>query len=129
MPEYIYKHPQKDKYISLIQKISEDHCYIDESNVKWERVFTSPNISIDKNIDPFSEKQFLEKTKNLKGNVGDLIDASQEMSEKRSKEFGGKDPFKDKFFKKYSDNRKGRLHPKDNKRKKKISKNGIEASI
>ena len=42
----------------------------------------------------------MEYTKNKKGTLGDLWDASREASEKRIKKYG-KDPVKEKHFKKF----------------------------
>ena len=122
---YIYKHPKKEKYIEVIQSVNEKHEYFDKNGVKWERVFTVPNIGIDTKLDPFSEKQFLEKTRVNKGKLGDLMDRSRELSDKRADKNGGIDPVREKFFKEYSKKRKNKLHPSDPKRYKKLNKMGV----
>ena len=117
MPEYIYKHPDKSEYTSIIQGMNEEHVYIDEDSVQWERVLFAPNMNVDENIDPFNKNQYIEKTKNMKGSVGDLMDHSRELSEKRASTYGGEDPVKRKYLDDWSQKRGGMAHPQDNKRK------------
>ena len=38
MPVYIFQHPQTEEIIEIIQKHDENHIYIDEFDVKWNRV-------------------------------------------------------------------------------------------
>ena len=52
----------------------------------------------------------------MKGTVGDLLDASKEMSQKRAESNGGVDPVKEKYFKKYSESRRGAKHPDEIKK-------------
>ncbi len=110
MPIYIFQRPKSDEIIEVIQGVNDDHVFIDNEGVKWERVFTVPNASIDTRIDPFSEKDFSSKTKNKKGTVGDLMDASKEASEKRDR-LTGRDPVKQEHFKNWSKARRGKKHP------------------
>ena len=97
MPEYLYKDPETGEEVSIYQGINEKHKYSADGK-EFERVFTVPNASIDTNIDPMSEKDFVEKTRNKKGTLGEMWDASKEASEKRDK-ITGKDPTKEKYFK------------------------------
>ena len=124
MPQYLYKHPKKEKYVEIYQEINAVHEYFDKKGLKWEREFTAPNIGVDTKLDEFSQSQFLDKTKHARGNVGDLLDRSKELSEKRASRNGGVDPIKDKFFKDYSKKRKNKLHPSDPKRYEKLNKLG-----
>ena len=71
----------------------------------WSRVFLAPNASIDNSIDPFSKQQYLEATKNKKGTVGDMMNLSAELSQKRADKSGGLDPVKEKFFDNYAKER------------------------
>ena len=66
-----------------------------------------PNASIDSNPDPFSAQQFTEKTKDMKGSMGDMWDYSAELSQKRKLALGGVDPIRKKAEQKYSEKRKG----------------------
>ncbi len=65
MPEYLYKDPETGEEVSIYQGINEKHKY-NADGKEFERVFTVPNASIDTNIDPMSEKDFVEKTRNKK---------------------------------------------------------------
>lgn len=76
------------------------HEYFDENNVKWNRVFTVPKVNIDTKLDPFSAQDFVRKTANHKGTLGDLFDMSRDMAEKR-KDKDGIDVIKEKEIKKY----------------------------
>jgi hypothetical protein len=108
-PEYLYEDPDTGEVKSVLQKTNEKHEY-SEKGKKFDRVFTVPNASIDTKIDATSEKDFVEKTRNKKGSMGDLWNASREASAKR-KEIFGKDKVKERYLKKYSDERKGLKHP------------------
>jgi hypothetical protein len=108
-PEYLYEDPDTGEVKSVFQKANDDHEY-KEKGKKFNRVFTIPNASIDTKIDATSEKDFINKTKNKKGTMGDLWNASREASAKR-KEVFGKDDVKERYLKKYSDERKGMRHP------------------
>ncbi len=78
--------------------IFEKHNY-EKDGIKWNRIFTVPNatISSSTNLNPHDSKAFVEMTKNKKGNYGDLLDLSKELSEKREKQMG-KDSVKEKKF-------------------------------
>jgi len=39
MPLYTYEHPENGKTLDLIQSMNEDHVFIDDKGVKWNRVF------------------------------------------------------------------------------------------
>ena len=106
MPLYIFEHPRTKVTIEVLQSMKDDHVYIDEEGVKWNRVFSIPNASIDTQIDPFDQKAFVEKTRGKSGTVGDLWDESKKASEARKKILGS-DPISEKKFKKYSEERKG----------------------
>lgn len=111
MPIYIYQNPETLQIKEIIQSVNDKHEY-QENGLKWNRIFTVPQIAIDFKLDANStEKDFAEKTKNKKGKVSDLWDQSRELSEKREKLYG-KDPVKEKYFKEWSKKRKGKKHPK-----------------
>ena len=106
MHEYLFKNPDTDEIISVSQGINEEHTYSEEGKA-FDRVFTVPNTSIDSNPDPFSAQQFTEKTKDMKGSMGDMWDYSAELSQKRKQAHGGVDPIRKKAEEKYSKKRKG----------------------
>jgi hypothetical protein len=113
MPLYIYHNIDTDEYVEIVQSMNDVHEYFgaegNESN--WKRVFTVPQARIDGEIDPFSSKQFVDKTSNKKGTYGDLLDRSAEMSARRADIAGGSDPVKEKYYQDYSKTRKGAKHP------------------
>ena len=85
MPIYIYKHPSEEIYREVLQSMNDVHEYF-EDGTQWNRVFLVPNASIDSSINPYSQNDFVNKTANKKGTMGDLMDLSAELSAKR---FGG----------------------------------------
>ena len=111
MPEYLYSDPEDPKkVVAVIQGMNEKHVY--ESDGKaWNREYTIPKASIDTQIDPFSEKQFVQKTDGKVGSMGDLWDRSAELSKKREEASGTQDPVRKKYLESYSNKRKGMAHP------------------
>jgi hypothetical protein len=99
MPIYTFENPETGETIDVIQKMNDDHIYIDEHGLEYKRVYYSPNTAIDSQIDAFSSRDFAEKTRNKRGTIGDLLDKSKELSEKR----GGasNDPVLKNFFSSY----------------------------
>ena len=111
MPEYLYQHPDTEETKSIIQSIHDKHEYIDEQGIKWNRVYTVPQMGIDTKMNAStSEREFSEKTKNKRGTLGDMFDKSKELSEARKKMYG-KDPVKKKYWDNWSKKRKGKKHP------------------
>jgi len=110
MPLYVYKHPNKEKYIEVVQSMNEKHIYVDESGLEWKRVWINPQLNTDANIDPFDNNHFVNKTGNMKGSYGDMLDYSKELSNKRKSMHGGIDPVQQKYFKEYSKQRNGAKH-------------------
>jgi len=121
MPVYAFQHPKTKEIIEVVQGMKENHTYTDEEGVQWERVWTSPNASIDTNLDG-SKESFMKYTQNKKGaTLGDLWDTSRRCSEMRERE-QGKDNIKDKYFNNYSKRRRGKKHQHDPKNAKKNMK-------
>ena len=95
MPLYTYIHPETDETIEIVQGMKDKHFYIDEHGVEWKRVWQTVELGIDNSLDPYSQDDFVNKTKNKNYSVGDMWDLSRTLHEKRkSKE--GKDPIKAK---------------------------------
>ena len=115
MPIYTYKNPETGELKDVVQTMSEDHVYFDESGLEWKRVFTSPNASIDTKVDPWSRNSFVEKTGKMKGTYGDMLDYSSELSEKRAISTGKEDPVKRKAFDAY-EKKVGKKHMSDKKK-------------
>lgn len=103
MPNYLFKHPEKEEYIEVFFHMNDEKIYIDENGTQWERRWTVPNASVDSisDIDPFDTKKFVEKTGKMKGDIGNLWDISKEASDRRADKVGGEDPIKKKYFKDY----------------------------
>lgn len=127
MPTYIYKHPQKEEYVEVVQSMNDVHEF-SKNGVRWIRQFSVPQMSMKTQVDPFSSKDFIEKTGSMKGTYGDLLDYSKELSEKRASKVGGEDPVLRKKFNEYAKRRKGKLHPKDPKRYEPLEKLGVSIS-
>ena len=111
MPSYEYIHPETGEVKELVQKMTEDHVYIDEHGIEWKRLFNLPNAAIDTDINPFSEKDFIKYT----AKKGMSQDLSKELSRKREqKSKAGIDPVKQKAVVKY-EKKTGKPHPNKNK--------------
>jgi hypothetical protein len=110
MPIYIYEHPESKQRKEIIQSVHENHEYIDQDGVRWNRIFTLPELNINDKLNEYStDKDFASYTKKRKGTIGDLWDKSRELSEKREKIFG-KDIIKDGYKKNWSKKRKNRRY-------------------
>lgn len=107
MPEYYFKHPKKNKYISIIMGMNDTHEYTDEKGVKWDREWTVPQAAINTHFDPYSEKDFVKNTDNKKDSMGALWDRAKEASLKREQR-NGIDPIKEKFMAAEKKRRKGK---------------------
>jgi hypothetical protein len=108
MPVYIFQNPKTKEYKEVFLALDAEKVY-HESGVKWQRIFLAPNVSVDTQIDANSEQDFVEKTKRKNYNLGEMWDASKDLSEKREKE-RGVDPVKEKSLKEYSKKRRGAKH-------------------
>lgn len=96
MPIYAYKNPDTGEIKEVVQTMNEKHEYF-ENEIEWKRVFTPPNVAVSfGQKDPFSKQAFIDKTGSMNGTVGDMIDLSQEMSDKRAEIAGGEDPLSKK---------------------------------
>ncbi len=113
MPIYIYENPKTKEVIEVFQSMDEKHTYVDKNGVKWDRVFLPSQLKTEASIDPWNANDFVEKTKNVKGSYGDMLDRSSELSEKRAEKNGGVDPIKKKYFEDYSKKRGGAKHSAD----------------
>jgi len=105
MPTYLFQNPKTGQIKEVALKINEEKKY-SEKGIEWERVFTIPNASIDTKINEFSERDFVEKTNKKNYSLGEMWDASKELSQKREK-IQGKDSVKEKALENYSKKRGG----------------------
>ena len=76
MPIYLFKHPDTDETIEVVQKMNDFHIYIDYDGLEWERVWTAPNATVDCKLDG-SMESFMKYTENKKGTMGDIWNASK----------------------------------------------------
>lgn len=111
-------------------KMNDDKVYNGEDGTEvgqWKRVLTVPNASIDSStkINPFSQKDFVEKTGKKKGTFGDLQEAAATASAERfAKE--GRDTVKENFFAAYKKDT-GKNHFND--KKSVVEKNGFKVVL
>jgi hypothetical protein len=110
MPNYIFSHPETGEIIEVFQKMNDEHLYVDKNGVKWNRIFTKPQASIDTSWNPYSESDWLDKTKQKKGNIGNILDKARELSSQREKE-KGIDEKKEKYKRDWSKKRRGKKCP------------------
>jgi hypothetical protein len=112
MPIYTYFRESTEEFIDVFQGMNDVHEYngVDGNEDDWKRVYYSPQMAMDTQIDPFSSKQFNDRTRDKKGTVGHMLDYSAEMSDKRACQAGGVDPVKQKYFENYSKERRGAKH-------------------
>ena len=109
MPLYLFQHPKTKKIIEVVQKMNEDHVYIDDKGIKWERVFTKPQAAMDTQISATDSKDFVSKTRNKNYTIGQLWDKSAELSQKRGG-MSGKDEVRNNAEKAY-EKKTGKKHP------------------
>lgn len=124
MPNYVFKHPDKEEYEELFFHMNDEPKeYIDKMGVEWKRVFHCPQISAAGSFDPWDSDGFVNKTRDMQGTVGDLLDKSAELSHERAEQNGGVDPVKQKAYDKYAKARGGRRHRQETVEKGYESKN------
>lgn len=111
MPLYVFHHPEDESITKdVFFNMNDEKFYIDKDGLEWKRVFLGSQLSCDADIDPWSNSDFVNKTANKKGSLGDIMDKSAELSSQRAKENGGVDPVKQKYYKNYSKQRGGAVH-------------------
>ena len=122
MPIFIYSNPITGEIREIVQSVHDDHSFVDESGLKWVREWTNPTYSISSisNIDPNNIRQFLDVTGSKKGNLGNIQDLNEELSQKREK-LMGQDPIKIATNERYKKHHNGKELPEF--RKKKLKEN------
>lgn len=113
MPFYIFQHPKTSEVKELFFGMNDDKKYIDDSGTEWKRVYSLPQLNTESSFDPWDQNGFVNKTANMKGSVGDLMDKSAELSAQRAESNNGVDPLKKQYFKNYSKDRNGAKHHLD----------------
>ena len=102
MTNYTFKHPDREEYEEIFFHMKDEPKSFSKDGVDWQRVFDLPQLSTVGSIDPWNSNDFVNKTAEKKGNFGDLIDTSAELSAKRAEERGGIDPLKQKYYDNYA---------------------------
>lgn len=124
---YIFQNPVTDETVEVFFNMNDDKKYKDDDGVEWKRTWSAPQLATEASIDPWNNADFVNKTANTKGSLGDMMDRSAELSEKRASENGGVDPVKEKYYKNYSDSRGGAVH--SHKEKKTFENKHIKIDI
>jgi len=114
MPFYTFSNPNTGELVDLFFHMNDKKKYIDENGVEWKREYHSPELNSTGTVDPWNSKQFVDKTGKNKGTIGDLLDRSSDLSKERASQNGGVDPVKEKYYKRYSKERNGAIHPDKN---------------
>jgi hypothetical protein len=114
MPLYTFLHPVNGKTIDVFFHMNDEKKYIDENGVEWQREYHSPELNATGSTDAWNSKQFVEKTGRNAGKLGDMLDMSADLSKERASQNNGVDPLKEKYYKRYSKERNGAIHPDKN---------------
>ena len=91
---YLFYNTETDEYREIEMSMKEYAPYRGENNDEdaWERVYETPQISMrnstSSKIDPYNQREFVERTGRMKGNYGNMIDYSKELSEQRAEKNG-----------------------------------------
>ncbi len=93
----------------------------DGTEDNWQRVYEVPQVNMGvstaKSIDPWDNNSFVNRTKEMKGSYGELLDHAKELSDKRAKQSAtGEDPVKRKYLDNYSKERCGKKHVSEMKK-------------
>lgn len=123
MPLYSFLNPENEsECVDVFFHMNDEKKFVGPDGKEWRRVYTVPTASIDSKIDPFSSRDFVEKTGKKKGNLGNLMDAAKEASLVRAQK-AGKDPVKEKWLANYKATNK--VDYFDSSKDKVIKKNGV----
>ena len=127
MPLYIFSNTKRpSETVELVMSVHDEHVY-EKDGIKWDRIWTKPQMSVDAKLDVNDPKSFVKYTETRAGKYGDLLDLSRECSEKRKDKNGGYDHVEEKMYENYSKARKGKKHSTVKKRelKEQMKKNPI----
>lgn len=131
MPNYDFINDKTGEIKTLFFGMNEEKVFVDKSGLQWRRIYYSPQAAVSARLDPFSSKQFVEKTGSSKGTMNDLWERSKEMSLKRE-QIVGKDEVKENYYDNYSVKRGNKVEHPDRKNKRlqeDFSKMGVHVEI
>lgn len=118
---YQFRNKKTGKIKDVVMNMKDYKPYRGENGDEdhWERIYDLPQVNIGnaKVVDPFDNKAYVNKTANIRGTYGDLLDYSSELSERRAEKAGGEDPLKRKYFDEYKKKTGGKKHLKDRPKK------------
>lgn len=83
MPIYLFQHPITKQVKEIVQLMNEEHIFIDENKVSWNRIWINPQVAINTQISATDSKSFVDKTRGKNYSLGQLWDMSAELSQKR----------------------------------------------
>jgi hypothetical protein len=134
MPIYEYQHNDTGEVRPVYRPLSEydkEYCG-DEGNEcgKWKKIVSRADGYVKTKLDPYNKNDFVNNLHGKNYTMGDLWDASKELSEKRA-EKEGVDPVKQKYYDEYSAKRNGQKHPNQIKEETaaKLKEQGIEVKV
>lgn len=118
MPHYVFQKVGGEEVTEFYYHMNDAPkigAVIEVEGVQWKRLTTKPQAAFAglKAIDPYSAKEFINKTGNMKGTIGDLWDASKELSARRAEKEGGVDPVKAKYYADYKKRKRGTPHTQE----------------
>jgi len=116
MPIYLFIDNRTGKVSEIVQKMDDKHEAFAEDGYKLDRIFTKPRASVDTQVDPNSSKDFIRRTAKNGMTIGEMMDLSAELSEKRSGT-SGQDEIRHKAETSYSKRCGGKKHPHAKKQK------------
>ena len=64
MPIYIFKNPETNETIEVIQRMRDKHVYVDDNGVEWKRVWVPSTINVDGTSSVWESKDFHRTTEN-----------------------------------------------------------------
>lgn len=122
MPLYSFTNETETEYVDVFFHMNDEKKFVGPDGKEWRRVYTVPTASIDTKIDPFSSRDFVEKTGKKKDSYGSLLDRSKEASLARLQK-EGRDVVKEKWLSDYKATNK--VDYFDSSKDKVIKKNGV----
>ncbi len=114
MPFYTFLNPKTKEVLDLFFHMNDEKEYIDEDGIKWDRQWHTPELNATGSSDAWDSKKFVEKTGRSRGKLGDMLDMSSDLSKERASGNGGVDPLKENYYKRYTKERNGAIHPDKN---------------
>lgn len=118
MPNYLFQRvgsEETKEFTFSMKEVPSFGTVIKRDGIKWKRLMLNPQVACAglKAIDPYSPQAFVNKTGQMKGTLGDLWDASKELSERRAQKEGGTDPLRKKYYADYKRRKRGTPHSQE----------------